>query len=128
MKAFIRSYLYQLILMLMILLLYCMNRFWFTVSTDGWIQYICRCHVNDLLAPLFILNFAYICLKEAGYEMKSYIVILLIGMSAAFCWEYVIPLIKSSSVTDVYDLFSYFIGTNLYYVIQKQIAVQTVSK
>ncbi len=101
------------------LLVYCINNVILKKQCAGLLGYFFRCYLNDLLAPIFVLALTGIILGQIGYELKKFWLIMLIGLSAAFVWEFIIPLIKSDSVTDPYDLLCYAGGTMGYYLIRK---------
>lgn len=100
-------------------LVYCVNREFLMKIFKGVMGYFVKCYLNDLTAPIFVLAVSSIILKWEGYELKKLWLIILIGLFAGLVWEFIIPLIKTSSVTDPYDLFCYFIGTLVYYGIKK---------
>ena len=83
------------------------------------IEYFLKCHLNDLIAPIFILALSSVLLKWIDYELKELWIIMLIGVFAGIVWEFVTPLFKTSSVADLYDFLCYVIGTMIYYGIKK---------
>lgn len=94
---------------------YCLNQLIFKRQFKGIVGYFCKCHLNDLVCPLFFLAYAQILLIWVKYEVKTYIGLLFLGMSAGFVWEYLAPIINPKAVTDIYDLFCYFCGIQIYY-------------
>ena len=96
-------------------IVYGLNRSFLISNCKGVIGYFMQCYLNDLVAPVFVLSLSSIILKWAGYELHRFGTIILIGAFAGFVWEFVIPLIKPSSITDSYDLVCYLIGTIGYY-------------
>lgn len=99
--------------------IFCLNKGFFFRISSGTIGYFFKCYLNDLMAPIFVLAMSSVILRWAGYEMGKFWIILLIGVFAALVWEFVIPLIKTSSVTDPNDLICYLVGTIAYYGIRK---------
>lgn len=79
----------------------------------------CQCYFNDLLAPVFLLSLIVIMFGMLELEIKQYYLFILIGMIAGLCWEYIIPMIKQSSISDVNDLICYFIGINIFYILKR---------
>ena len=102
-----------------IILIYCLNKCVLIKNSRGISGYFLRCYLDDLMAPIFILALSSMILRWAGYELQNFWIILLIGVFAGVVWEYVIPFIKKSSVTDPYDLLCYIIGTIVYYGIKR---------
>lgn len=96
-------------------IVYGLSRRFLISNCKGVIGYFMQCYLNDLMAPVFVLALSSIILKWAGYELHRFWTIILIGAFAGFVWEFVIPLIKPSSVTDPYDLVCYLSGTIVYY-------------
>ena len=96
---------------------YCLNQFMFKNNFDGVAGYFCNCYLNDLVCPLFFLSYVQIVLIWARHEVKTYIGLVIIGMSAGFVWEYFAPIINPRAITDVYDLICYFCGIQIYYFV-----------
>ena len=96
--------------------IYILNQTLFKNYFAGIAGYFCHCYLNDLVCPLFFLSYAQIMLIWAGHEIKTYTRLVLLGMVAGFVWEYFAPIINPKTVTDVCDLFCYFVGIQIYYL------------
>lgn len=96
-----------------------LNKTYFIHHTTGNIQMFYQCYFNDLLAPVFLLSLIVIMFGMFELEIKHYYLFILIGMIAGLCWEYIIPMIKQSSISDVNDLICYFIGINIFYILKR---------
>lgn len=107
-------------LMLIVLLLYGLNKLVLSPQLAGSIGEFFRFYFNDLICPLFYLSCVQILLIWAGYEMSTYKVVLFWGLLGGVIWEFLIPLLKPTSVCDYKDLLCYFLGSTLYYVIYKR--------
>lgn len=107
----------NVICMLVAIVIYCLNQLVLKKLFEGGMGYFCNCYLNDLVCPLFFLSCAQIMLIWAKYEIKNYIGLLLLGMSAGCVWEYFAPVINHNAVTDVYDLVCYFGGIQIYYFV-----------
>lgn len=105
----------NIICMIIAITVYCLNQILFKNLFEGVISYFCKCHLNDLVCPLFFLAYAQIMLIWAKHEIQKYVGLLALGMSAGFVWEYFAPVINPRAVTDVYDLICYFCGIQIYY-------------
>lgn len=114
--------------MMVAIILYFLNQFLFKNSFTGIVGYFCKCFFNDLVCPLFFLSYVQIVLIWAECEMKKYVTILMVGMSAGLVWEFFAPVINSNAVTDLYDLICYFSGIQIYYLIMVIEKKQMVSK
>lgn len=55
----------------------------------------------------------------AGYEIKYFGQYLSISVLLGGVWEYFAPVINPKSVTDVFDIVCYILGTLLYYAFWK---------
>lgn len=96
--------------------IYLINKLFLIRHVSGFFGYFCRCHLNDLVCPLFFLGVSQIMLIWAEHEIHSYKFCVLLGMAAGFIWEYFAPLINANAVSDPIDLLCYFVGINIYYL------------
>lgn len=101
------------------IIIYCVNKGLLQGNVSGALAYFTSCYLNDLMAPIFVLALSSMLLKRIGYELKKLWTIMLMGIVAGLIWEFIIPLFKTSSVTDPYDLLCYAIGSFVYYWIKK---------
>lgn len=99
------------------LIVFTLNNVWLKDITTGTLNMLCRCYLNDLVCPLFFLGYCQVIFIWIKNEIKSYSILLLIGMMAGVIWEYFAPVINPKSVTDPLDLLCYFLGINIYYAI-----------
>lgn len=101
-------------------ILYVVNKKLLVTYTSGLIHLFCSFYFNDLICPFLFLGISQIMLIWAGCELKSYISIVFLGMAGGIIWEFVGPIINPKSVTDIWDLACYFIGSNGYWFLMKQ--------
>lgn len=101
------------------MIIYVINQTLLKKYSSEILHKFCTCYLNDLICPLFFLGYCQVIFIWAKNEIKSYFLLLLLGMSAGFIWEYFAPIINSKAVTDPIDLIFYFIGINIYYAIIK---------
>lgn len=99
--------------------IYILNKKFFSIHTEGWVQYFCKCYLNDMICPLLILGVSQIMLIWAGYEIKCFRHYISMGVLTGIIWEYFAPIINPKSVTDVLDIVCYMLGTFLYYILWK---------
>ncbi len=83
------------------------------------IGFFLKCYLNDLACPLFYLGVCQILLIWAGREITSFIKLLILCMSAGVLWECAGPLVRGNLIADPWDLFCYFAGTCIYYLIMR---------
>ena len=70
-------------------------------------------YFNDFLAIVVLLSFLNVIYP---YKLTNLWLIILVTLLASFVWEYVALFIKSGSVFDLMDIFSYF-GSMVIYLI-----------
>lgn len=109
----------NLILIIIVLFLYFLNNTYLKSYTKGIVQKFLICHFNDLICPLFFISYSNLLLISVNRELKKLKWIIVFGFCSGLIWEYVAPLIKPSSVTDMVDLLFYTLGTFLYWCIVK---------
>ena len=96
--------------------LYLLNRFFLKDMIDGTLGYFLRCHFNDLLCPLVVIPACQIVLLVfLRTSMRKIGTLLLFFLACAVVWEFVIPLVKTGSTADMWDVVCYLGGTMLYW-------------
>ena len=101
------------------ILIFGLNNLIWKKNTTGLAFFICKNYLNDTVCPLFFLGYCQIVFIWLDREVKSYILIILIGMLAGMIWEYFAPIINPKAISDLKDLLCYFIGINIYWIICK---------
>lgn len=119
MMEYISKFKLEIYSIFIVMILYVLNKTCLIHCMIGNIQMFFQCYFNDLLAPILLLNLLVIIFKYIGIELNGYLIFILIGIVAGLCWEYIIPIIKLSSVSDINDLVCYFIGSNIYCLVHK---------
>jgi hypothetical protein len=109
----------NLVLMVIALFLYFLNNTFLKVYTEGVVKKFLICHFNDFICPLFFIAYSNLLLISVNREMKKLKWIMIFGFCSGLIWEFVAPLIKPSSITDMLDLLFYILGTFLYWCIVK---------
>lgn len=99
--------------------LYCLNQLFFKAQTNGWIHYILQCHFNDVLAGLLLMSYSNFLLTIHEKAIIKLNQIVLYCLLVGLFWEYVIPLIKASSVSDPIDILCYIIGGMVYWCVYR---------
>ena len=107
----------NLFLMFIVLFLYLLNNLYLKGHTEGCIQRFLLCYFNDLICPLFFIAYSNLLLISVNREIKKLKWIMTFGFCSGLIWEFVAPLIKPSSVTDILDLLFYTVGTFMYWCI-----------
>lgn len=98
-------------------MMYTLNNQVLKKVTFGRINDFFICHFNDFLAPFLFLGFINIVMeRNIGRLLKFYECMLLLFV-ASFFWEFVALEVKKSSVCDLKDILTYFVGGIIYFFI-----------
>ena len=106
-------------LMPVIAVLYLLNNRFLKYNTSGIVNVFFKCYFNDLMAPCFLLAYTNIFLGAKGKRLKKIEHIIPFCLCAGLIWEFFTPLVKSSSVTDFFDIVSYLTGGTVYFIINR---------
>ena len=104
-------------LMVLTLLLYFLNNLFFKKVTTGGLNIFMVGYFNDLICPFFFLSYCNTLLLSVGKEIKKLKWLLVFSFCAGVVWEFVAPIFKKTSVTDVFDLICYLLGTFFYWLV-----------
>ncbi len=79
-----------------------------------------RYHFNDLCAGIAFIAYINLVLSFSKYNRITKIwQILLFALLCSFWWEVITPIYKNDSTPDILDALSYFIGTVLYWALDR---------
>lgn len=106
-------------LILLTIVLYVVNNLFFKWKTHGWIQIFFISYFNDLICPLLFLSYVNILMMTTGKEIKRLPVLLLLALVASLVWEFVAPIVKPTSVTDLIDIVCYLVGSVVYWLLMR---------
>ena len=96
--------------------LYLLNRFILKGTVTGTLGFFLRCRFNDLLCPLVVIPACQIVLLVfLRTSMRKLGTLLLFSLACSVVWEFIVPLIKTGSTADLWDVVCYMGGTVLYY-------------
>ena len=98
----------NLVILILALVLYLLNNH--ILHEINWFFMF---YFNDFLAIVVLLSFLNVIYP---YKLTNIWLIILVTLLASFVWEYVALFIKSGSVFDLMDIFSYF-GSMVIYLI-----------
>lgn len=105
----------NIILVVVILIIYLANQY-FLKSTGFWFF---TDYLNDLLAvPLFLSIINIVYLWESNKKIADIKTLIIITIGLSFLGEIVAIFTRPDSVIDIFDVFCYFIGMFLYYLIE----------
>ena len=109
----------NLLLIIFVCICYEVNNKFLKNNTEGLLNHFLICYFNDLLCPLLLLSYCNMLLLTKEKELNRLIYIIGFIFLAGLIWEFVAPLIKTSSVCDVIDLLCYVIGGVFYWALLK---------
>lgn len=98
----------NLVILILALVLYLLNN-----HIMHEINWFFMFYFNDFLAIVVLLSFLNVIYP---YKLTNLWLIILVTLLASFVWEYLALFIKSGSVFDLMDIFSYF-GSMVIYLI-----------
>ena len=107
----------NLILIVVALAGYIINNAVLKEISGGFFKVFFVGYFNDLLCPLFFVSYVNLLLITQGKELRKMHHILLLCLLAGIVWEFLAPLFKKSSVTDMWDIACYLIGGAVYRLI-----------
>ena len=113
----IKRYPFNLCIVAIVIILYFINNLFLKKYTSGIVQEFFICFFNDLMAPVFLLAYANILAITRNMRIVKLLYIELICLGSGCVWEFLAPVFKKGSVTDVLDLCCYLVGGILYWFI-----------
>jgi hypothetical protein len=81
---------------------------------DGMIGTFFNYYFNDVLAALLILIWTNFLLSLIQRKLDNHGHIFLLTLSIALFWEYITPLYKAGSTSDIWDVIAYLFGGFIY--------------
>ncbi len=106
-------------LIIIIMSLYCLNRFYFKTHSSGWINYILCCHFNDVLCGTLFIAYSNVFLNTRNLAMVRLHSIIPFCFCAGLVWEFIAPIIRPGSVSDWIDVGCYVLGGIIYFSVNK---------
>lgn len=100
-------------------IIYLINNYFLKSYTSGILNYFCICYLNDLICPLLLLSYSNILLLAVHKEINTFTEAVFICFLCGLVWEFLTPVLKSNSTTDLFDIFCYCLGGMMYISIQK---------
>jgi len=104
---------------LFVVVLYTINKYILKIAFIEEMNIFFNHYFNDLLAPIVLLSFIdFLLFNKTSKKRLIYIKISIMFFAAIF-WEFITPIYLYRSVTDIYDLLMYFLGTIIYFGINQ---------
>lgn len=100
---------------LLVGILYTINRFILKIVVIKEFNIFFNHYFNDLIVPTVLLSFIDLLLFNKTNRTTLFCIKISTMFLASIFWEFVTPLYLNRSVSDIYDLFMYFLGTVIYF-------------
>lgn len=115
-----RTVAFNLKLFIVCLCIYALNRLTNQLYYVPYASYVLRYHFNDYLAGIVFLAYLNIILGISVYKEYSVVrwdLVILTGIIIGIFWEFITPMYKSDSTSDIIDVFCYILGAISYKLI-----------
>lgn len=106
-------------LIIITLFLYMVNQLIKTEISNEVIRYFCICYYNDTIGSITFIAYCNLVLKNCGKSLDKLYKIELTLFLAGIFWEYITPIFRSNTTTDILDIIAYMIGGYIYWIIYK---------
>ena len=110
---------HNFIIVTITLVLYAVNQLIKTKISIKFLRWFMSCYFNDFIGSITFIAYCNVILSFCNKEMTKLWQILLIIFSAGLFWEYVTPLFRKNTVSDIGDIVAYMIGGIVYWLINK---------
>ena len=110
---------HNFIIVTITLVLYAVNQLIKTKISIKFLRWFMSCYFNDFIGSITFIAYCNVILSFCNKEMTKLSQILLIIFSAGLFWEYVTPLFRKNTVSDIGDIVAYMIGGIVYWLINK---------
>lgn len=109
----------NLVIFLTAMIIYILNQGIFKKMSASIFSGFSNDYLNDCLAPFVLLSFSSIFISFWGAKLQNALHIALIIIPSIIIWEFVTPLYKKTSVTDMRDVICYVTSASIYWLIIK---------
>lgn len=106
-------------LICMTLLLYVLNQIYKTSFENEAIRWFMCCYFNDIIGGVTFLAYTNLMLKFQRLELKKLHHIEAYMLMCGLFWEYITPLFRADTVSDIWDVAAYIGGGMLYWGIMR---------
>lgn len=109
----------NLYIFIVCLVIYFINRLTNDLYYVSHLSYVLRYHFNDYLAGIVFLAYLNIILSVSQYDyirILKWSQIIFIGIIIGIFWEYITPIYKTDSTSDIIDVICYIFGAVSYKV------------
>lgn len=84
------------------------------------IKWFMTCYFNDMIGGITFCAYCSIVLKMGHRQLKKLWHIEMLMFCCGIFWEYITPLYRKNTISDIFDIVAYMIGGVIYwYIFQK---------
>lgn len=110
----------NLIIIGITVVMYAANQFIKTKIPVEAIRWFMSCYFNDTIGGMTFMAYCNIVFSFYNRKMTKLWQILLLLLCAGLFWEYVTPIFRKNTVSDIWDVVAYMIGGFLYWLIARK--------
>ena len=104
-------------LILVTIILYIINQSIKNKISIHGIKWFMTCYFNDIIGGITFMAYCGLVFEHYHRRMTKLWQIVLLMASCGFFWEYITPLYRSNTVSDIFDIIAYMGGGFLYWLI-----------
>lgn len=110
-----------LLLIVITLLLYSLNQKYKTSINNEFLGFFFRGYFNDIIGSIMFLSYCSIIFSyyRGNFMLQKLFHIELIMLICGLFWEFIVPLYRKDTVSDIIDLLAYMLGGLIYWLIDK---------
>lgn len=110
----------NLILIGSTLALYCINNIFKVHIALQPLKWFMSCYFNDAIGGITFIAYCNLIFSFSNRETFKLWIIETILLSSGLFWEYVTPVFRTDTVTDMWDIVAYLMGGFIYWIIVKK--------
>lgn len=100
--------------------LYLLNKSAMSYYTDDTIRWFMSCYFNDIVGSVAFLAYCNFLLATQKRRLARLFHIVLLMFVCGLVWEFIAPLIREDTVTDLFDFGAYILGGCIYWYIDQK--------
>lgn len=106
----------DIIIFIAVIMLHTLNQLIKNEITYEPAGYLLRNHFNDFLGGIGIIAYIdfWLCISKYHIHISKNWIILLIGFLCGLFWEFITPIYRPESVSDLWDIVAYVMGAGAY--------------
>lgn len=99
------------------LILYFINQMIKDDIPFGYLKYFMVCYFNDLIGGITFMAYCGIIFRMGKKQLEKLWQILFLMFLCGIFWEYITPLFRHDTISDIYDIIAYMLGGFIYWCI-----------